>query len=226
MSGIDRYTKLLLHCNGADASTTFIDSATGKAVTAVNQAQIDTAQFKFGGASALFDGALDYLSLDDSDDWDFGTGDFTLECWVRFNVIPTATTEYSTLIDNGRYDTGVLFRVNSKILTQVYIVNAVDDFATSELLVNTWYHFCLIRNGTNLKLFLNGVQQDTTRTNSKNITGLTAGVRVGSSIHTTADGVDGWIDEVRISKGIARWTANFTPPILAYSRPGGFFLFM
>ena len=83
----DAYTVLLLHCNGVDESTTFTDSSGGgvgspHTVTAVGNAQIDTAQKKFDTGSALFDGTGDYLSLEDSDDWDFGTGDFTVDCWI------------------------------------------------------------------------------------------------------------------------------------------------
>ena len=85
MSGWDNYTKLLLHFDGTDGSTTFVDSSpSGKTVTAVGNAQIDTAQYKFGGASGLFDGNGDYLSVPDSDDWYFGTGDFTIDAWARF----------------------------------------------------------------------------------------------------------------------------------------------
>ena len=81
---VDKYTKLLLHCNGADESAVFTDEA-GKTVTRNGGAQIDTAQYKFHGASGLFDGTGDYLSLADSDDWDFGTGNFTVETWLRRN---------------------------------------------------------------------------------------------------------------------------------------------
>ena len=87
----DVNTLLLLHCNGADTSTTFIDSSRShKTVTPNGNSQIDTAQSKFGGASSLFDGTGDYLSVPDSEDWNFGTGSFTFDFWVRFNAAPTA----------------------------------------------------------------------------------------------------------------------------------------
>jgi len=75
----DSYTKLLLHMDGADGSTTFTDEA-GHTVTANGNAQIDTAQNVFGGASGLFDGSSGYLTVPDSEDWNFGTGDFTFDC--------------------------------------------------------------------------------------------------------------------------------------------------
>src|SRR3989338_1134677 len=83
----DSYTKLVLHSNGTDGSTRFTDSATNKTTTAYGNAQIDTAQSKFCGASGLFDGTGDYLTLADSDDWSFGTGNWTIDCWSRFNKL-------------------------------------------------------------------------------------------------------------------------------------------
>lgn len=92
VGGNDQYTKLLLHCDGADASTTFTDAsqaAHGNA-TPNGNAQVDTAQSKFGGASALFDGTGDFLSYADHADWHFGSGDFMADFWVRFNSVSTA----------------------------------------------------------------------------------------------------------------------------------------
>src|SRR3990167_7740340 len=85
-------TSLMLHMDGADASTTFTDE-TGKTVTANGNAQIDTAQSKFGGAAALFDGAGDYLTVSGSADWDLGTGDFTIDFWFR-SAIESPNIDY------------------------------------------------------------------------------------------------------------------------------------
>src|SRR3990167_9675179 len=84
--GNDAFTKLLLHCDGVDAATSFPDvSASAHTVTANGNAQVDTAQSKFGGASLIVDGTGDYLSVPDHADWDFGTGDFTVDFWFRRN---------------------------------------------------------------------------------------------------------------------------------------------
>jgi hypothetical protein len=78
---------LLMGFEGADASTTFVDeSSVGRTMTAIGNAQIDTAQFKFGAASGLFDGSGDVVTAADSADWDFGSGDFTIEMFVRHSV--------------------------------------------------------------------------------------------------------------------------------------------
>ncbi|MFA9409514.1 MAG: hypothetical protein ACERKJ_11880, partial [Candidatus Dadabacteria bacterium] len=82
--GVDTYTKLLLHMNGTDESTTITDSgSTGHTVTAEDNAQIDTAVYKFDNASCLFDGTDDYLSVPDHADWNFGSGLFTIDLWFK-----------------------------------------------------------------------------------------------------------------------------------------------
>ena len=78
----DSYTKLLIHCDGADASTTFTDES-GKTITTVGNAQVDTAYKVFGTGSLLLDGTGDALTLDDSEDWNFGSGDFTVDFRVK-----------------------------------------------------------------------------------------------------------------------------------------------
>src|SRR3990167_4294419 len=82
----DSYTKFLAHTDGTDGSTTFTDEA-GIAITANGNAQIDTAQSKFGGASGLLDGTGDYLTTPDSDNYNFGSGDFSVDFQVRFNSV-------------------------------------------------------------------------------------------------------------------------------------------
>jgi hypothetical protein len=80
IGGIDSYTKLMLHCNGADMSTTFTDdSFSARTVTANDNAQINTAQYKFGLASGIFDGSGDFLSIVNSSDFNFNSNDFTID---------------------------------------------------------------------------------------------------------------------------------------------------
>ena len=81
-------------------------------MTAVNQAQIDTAQSKFGGASGLFDGTGDYLSSADSADWAFGSGDFTIDFWLRFATV-TAQAAFLSQMDAGGDDRSFQFNYNS-----------------------------------------------------------------------------------------------------------------
>ena len=92
---------LLLHCNGSDGSTAFTDSSSNAhSITASGDAQIDTAQSKFGGASGLFDGAGDWLTCPSHSSLNLQTGDFTLECWIR----PSALSSYHTIASHLHSD--------------------------------------------------------------------------------------------------------------------------
>lgn len=203
---------LLLHCDGVDGSTTFTDSEiTPKTVTPNGDAQIDTAQSKFGGASALFDGTGDYLTLADSADWDFGTGDFTIDFWVQFNSAVTG----QTFIDRNN---GVQFSVQFQGGNLQTVINAVAVYSNAWApLANTWYHIAVTRNGSNLRMFVDGTQIGTTQSNSSDIQG-TDGIVIGG-IKAASALFNGWIDELRIIKGRADYTANFSLPTSAYTNP-------
>ncbi|MFA5167830.1 MAG: LamG domain-containing protein [Candidatus Omnitrophota bacterium] len=219
-NGIDDYTKLALHMNGSDGATAFTDSSSSNnSVTANGNAQMDTAASKFSGASGLFDGSGDYLSVPSSTDFNFGTGDFTIDFWVRFNTL--ASTYFVSR--NSGSDTnsfGILYNgTNLVFYTQGSVIAGGGAWSAT---VNTWYHIAAVRSGTSARLYVNGVQLGDTRTNSTNISSsqpvvVGATRLVGGSILYQ---LNGWLDEVRISKGIARWTSNFTPPVSEYAPPG------
>ena len=219
----DSYTKLMLHCDGVDAATTFTDE-TGKAVTANGNAQIDTAQKKFGTASGLFDGTGDYLSLADSDAWNFGSGDFTIDFWVRFNALPGTNTEM--YLFEQRVDADNKWRLNAydsggtKYLyfRATLVGNASFEMAKQTTLATaTWYHIAFVRTGSTWKFFQDGTQVGTDSTDANAMPDLAASLLIGSGAESGTTELNGWLDEVRISKGVARWTANFTPPTAAYS---------
>ncbi len=216
--GYDEYTKLMLHCNGTDASTTFTDEI-GHSVTANGNAQIDTAQKKFGTGSGQLDGSGDYLTIPDSADWDFGTGDFTVELWIRFGT----TSGYQIMIDvGGRSQTGVGVGFgynNSTGKLEPRINSTVVADGNWSPSTDIWYHIALVRSGTTVKSYINGTQLGTS-SNSADITGGTLGVHIGCG-GDEGDQVNGWIDEVRVSKGIARWTTNFTPSTEEYAAGSG-----
>ena len=212
-------TKLLLHCNGDDASTTFTDE-TGKTVTAVGTAQIDTAQSKFGGASGLFDGNSDYLSLDDSADFTLGTTDFTIDLWVRFSTLQNAhfwqqgagTTYVRFWYDNAGHQLnfGELASGSWGVLYQGAWTPSAD----------TWYHIAVIRSGTTTwKIFVDGTDISATLTTgsaSRSIADISGTAYIGA-LQGASEFLAGWIDEFRFSLGIARWTSNFTPSTVEYT---------
>lgn len=214
--GFDSYTKLLLHCDGANGSTVFTDD-TGKTVTPNGNAQISTAQSKFGGASGLFDGSGDYLSLADSEDWAFGSGDFTIDTWVRFSSVggwQVFASQGSGDNSNRWYlahnGTNLVFDVFTSGSSNISISNNWVPAA------NTFYHIALTRSGNNFRMFVDGVQVGTTQTNTNSIGNYPGILAIGSETDA-GTAFNGHLDEIRISKGIARWTGNFTPPIAAYA---------
>ena len=207
------YDILLLHYNGVDGSINFIDEGE-HILTAYGDTQIDTAQQKFGIASGLFDGSGDYLSSVDSVDWSFGTGDFTIDCWVRFNSLTGTQAICGQYASNSDYwyvskDTSNKLEMQfvaggSNIGT--YTTSSAYSFSTA-----TWYHIAFVRNSTTGLIFVNGVSQALTETNAfgaGNVGNVAAAFEIGR--FNVASYIDGWMDELRISKGTARWTSSFT----------------
>ena len=210
----DTYTKLLLHGDGTDGSPNFIDE-TGKTMTAAGTAEIDTAQYKFGNASGFFQDG--HISTPDHADWNFGSGDFTIDSQVRLLALPGAG---NYMVICGQYaDVNNQWRLylynNSGTYQWKFLVNettTIIDWAvnSNSLSTLTWYHIALVRNGNNFMVFQEGVQQGATQVDASAMPDITSVLYIGRI--PGLELFQGWLDEFRISKGIARWTANFTPP--------------
>jgi hypothetical protein len=210
---------LLLHGNGANGSTTITDnSPSPKTVTAVGNAQISTAQSKFGGGSIAFDGAglpLDYLSIPaGTSALQFGAQDFTVECWVyRLNTntgtIAISQADLATVAGSA----WVLY-VSSSTASDVYSGSSAFAVTSPNPPINTWAHVALTRSGGTLRSFLNGtiVGTNTSLGTSTLNNGATTYPNTIGGIANDIRGLNGYIDELRITKGVARYTANFTPP--------------
>lgn len=215
---VDSYTKLLMHFNSpVDGSTNFTDE-TGKTVYTYDNVQLDTAQKVFGKSSALFDGSGDKLTLSDSTDWMFEDKDFTIEFWARFNSIAGTQDIISQYADATHYwevqYVSSLFSFSYKYGATVASFSCAWTPTTA-----TWYHVAITRNGTTCKIFLNGVSQSLTESGTTvgatNLLNISAILRIGCFTATT-NWFNGWLDELRVSKGIARWTTDFTVPIREY----------
>ncbi len=222
---VDSSVVLLLHGEGNDASTTIVDSSPShKSVTRAGHAQIDTAQKKFGAASILFDGTTDYVYVADSADWYLGTGDFTIDFWVRFAALPTSGN-FAMFVgqrddDNNRW---TLLLGNTSGVYRLYATgrggsgNLDPSRNLPGLSTNTWYHFAFTRAGNSFKWFMNGNQISTEYTSSNSYPNLTSNLTVGARNGDGAWALNGWIDELRIVKGKAIWTASFDVPTEAYA---------
>ena len=218
-ASIDSYTKLLIHAAEADgtAGTSILDSeTTPKTITANGNAQIDTAQKVFGTGSVLFDGTGDYLSLADSDDWNLGSGDFTVE--LRFRKPTGSEGNFVTQWgDAGNRSWGFVWDA-----AYIYFIYTTDGTTIASKTISlgtinndTWYHMAFVRSGNTLTYYLNGTSQGTVDLTGITIYDSISPLWIGAGYGVFAT-LNGWIDELRISKGIARWTANFTPPTVAY----------
>ena len=227
MAGIDSNAKIALHMDGADTSTTFTDdSLTPHTFTAHASAQIDTAQSVFGGASGLFTRATaDWIDTPDSADFAFGSGNFTIECRFRLAGNQGQFRHISGQNDNGFGDVSYDFYINTSNQLTGRVYSGGTQYAvtgSTGLSLNTWYHGALVRAGNNLNLYLDGVAEGGTT----DVTGITVNnssskLSLGRTGELVGNEFDGWIDEFRLSVGIARWTANFTPPSAAYSPDAG-----
>lgn len=217
--GNDGYTKALMHFDGANASTAMVNSAAGSSsvFTSFFNASLDTTNAKFGQSSCFFDGTSRSVRGDSSSDFTFGTGDFTIDFWAWFQTVTTAMIMYDARSPSGTELCPVIY---ANTTTLSYYAGGVDRITSATVLATgQWYHVAVARASASTRLFLNGAQQGATYADTNNYVAPPAQRPIfgdsGSAPSTTV-GMAGWLDEYRVSKGIARWTANFTPPNQAY----------
>jgi hypothetical protein len=206
-------TKLLLHFNGSNGSTTFTDSSlSGHTIAAVGNAQISTAQSKFGGSSGVFDGAGDSLTVTADTELLIGTKDFTIEFWVRMN----ATGVQYQLVDFMPASTiGYYIAIYKTTANKVafWVNNANRILGTTSLAANTWYHVAVSRVSGVTRLFVDGIQDGPDYNDANNY--LLQGDRPvigGSGQVPGVLSLNGYLDELRIMVGKGMYSANFTPP--------------
>jgi hypothetical protein len=227
VGGNDANTVALLHFNGSDGSTTITDSNVGGSAHtwSVNgNAQIDTAQSVFGGASGLVDGSGDWFSTPNHADFQFGSGDFAIDLRVRFASITDAILVGLSHFTSTNRTWILYYDTATSQLQFIYYADGVTGTTKGvswSPSTGTWYDVRVTRNGNNLRFFVNGTQVGSTQ----DVTGLTMftgwnaapNLTIGAAATTGILPANGWFDEVRISKGVARHTSNFTPPAGEYS---------
>lgn len=200
---------LLLRCDGSNGSTAFTDVSTNAhAITAVGTAQVSTAEKQFGtGSLAVGFSGTGYIDTPASSTFSF-PGDFTIECWAKFDASQPGGT--SALLELNDYQNGVLIRSNATY------VNTTSTAWTG--LINTgWRHLALTRSGTTVRWFRDGTVDATTMNVSGTVNSVNGKLRFGADIHTNGGTpMRGYIDEIRVTKGVARYTANFTAPVAPF----------
>lgn len=211
------FVELLVGANGSDGSTAFVDeSQAARTIIVTGDAQIDTAQQKFGTGSALFDGTDDAINVADHADFDLPAA-WTFECWLRFN-----STSGDQAIFGGAWNPpsdGYLLRYNSNALEWFCFGGTNLEGSPWTPFTGTWYHVAVDRDGTTTRIYVDGVMIGST-------TGAQDGVpSVGFTIGAqNASGAgrpfNGWIDEFRYTRGFARYgsDAGFVVPSAAFPR--------
>ncbi|WP_411885860.1 LamG-like jellyroll fold domain-containing protein [Polaromonas sp. YR568] len=216
---------LLLHGDGSHGSTAVVDSSLNpKIFTVAGGASLSTTQSKFGGSSLYFDGvdaSNTAIAVADSPDFHF-PGAYTIEFWVR----PSSFKPINTWLYLQSDQVGKPAPIRLEIAPSTGLINVLGSsdntnwlFAsglssTSALQLGTWSHIALADDGITARLFVNGVLQASRATWSK--TDSPDPLRIGGAYTGGDREFDGYMDDVRITKGVARYTAAFTPPVQAF----------
>jgi hypothetical protein len=210
---VDVDTKLLLHL---DNNVT--DSENIPKTVTNNNVLFSSSIKKFGSHSASFNGSTAYLSIPDSDDFDFVNGDFTVEFWIQFNSLPAGRQVFISQRQSSN-QLITFFYDNDVNLLYLYTaypgVNMLMTCGFSPS-IDIWYHIAYVRSGNTGYIFIDGISQIVTNPGWITVENLSAPLLVGYGSSDIPYYLNGYLDELRISKGIARWTSNFTPPINAY----------
>jgi len=175
------------------------------------------------GDSMYFDGSTTYLTIDDSDDWDFRSNHYAIDFRVKFSSFNTADGFDTFLWFGADVDPNVAFQVDYKNSTnklryvpyRASTPNVIEQDWTPSL--NTWYHVAVTSFSGTVRLFVDGQQIGTTTSGVGSNTPLEYPLYIGAKGTTFDRNFNGYMDELRISKGDSRWTSNFTPPTEAYS---------
>jgi hypothetical protein len=205
---------LLLHGDGTNGSTTITDnSPTPKTVTAVGNAQISTTQSKFGGSSIAFDGTGDYLTVPADAGFAFNgnTENFTIEFWSYYTG-PSSGVNNAQIVGNLPPTSSVGGSGAWLIATQGnnyrWFTSLGQGGFDMTLTPNQWEHVAVVCNSAAIKMYVNGIGSPWTMTSNINYFAI-APLAIGAFNNAF---LTGYIDDLRITKGVARYTANFTPP--------------
>lgn len=207
----------------ADGGAIEDSSNSNHTITQIGSPQLSTGIKKYGAASVLFQGnsSNDALSIPASTDFDFGSSDFTVEFWCYFNR--TNVRECLAYI-NGNTSSYAAVRMENNSGTWRLLIPNVNNTGwrlilsgSSSVQTSQWYHVAIVRSGNTFTVYIDGVSEmsgsDSTSLPSGNISYVGSRFDTGFAV---ADPLWGHIDDFRITKGVARYTTNFTPPTEAF----------
>jgi hypothetical protein len=200
-----------LHCKFTNAG--IIDASGKNDLVTVGNAQIDTAVSKFGGGSIEFDGTGDWLTAP-SGPLTSLEGDFTVEGWVYLSSTAAAWPVFTVGDSSGA--SGIeLYRATSNGKWRVYQSNTARIDSSTSTSTGSWVHLAVVRSSGSVKLYVDGVNEGSAWSTTQSFSGA---VYVGAEFNggSVTVSANGYIDDLRITKGIARYTTNFTPPAAAF----------
>jgi len=217
---------LLIKFEGTDGGTTFTDSSPNNCTITGNNATTSTAVSKFGASSGYFGGSTSayvYVSSADSGVSDFGTGDFTVEMFVYRTT--SLGDKYFTNRQNVLSGPFLIMNTPTSGNTLNINIGGTSYITTNTIPTNQWSHIAVTRESGTVRAFIDGVLGVTGTNNTVSITDGTNGNHppiIGGMGYAwggaTGNNHDGYIDELRVTKGVARYTANFTPPTASYGQ--------
>jgi hypothetical protein len=211
---------------GIDAYNGVATVGTTHTITASGNTNHSTTQQKIGATSIRFDGNGDYLDLDWHTDFQFGTNSFTLECWLYMDGIGVNDSIMSSApnwdISGG---TSWVFDVLANNHLRIHLKDTPTGYtgeSTASMTATTWHHVAFVKNGTSGKLYLDGVGSSAIDMSSWTAFDMSSPekFRIGRAGHGGASSnsdLTGYIDELRVSKGVARYTSNFIPSTTAFT---------
>lgn len=209
----DTNTVLMLNLNGSNGSTNFTDSSVNAHTVLGNGGvQISTAQSKFGGASAYFDGSGDWLSSADSEDWNFTNTSWTVEMWIR----PESTSTRQHLFGQHNWgDTASLAIEYNPTKITAYLhnqaISATQFDFNYTFSTNTWYHILIERDGNTVSGYVDG-NFISSGSYSDTLSNVSKSLTIGADDGGDNANYQGYIDDIRVIKGKALYTTNFTAP--------------
>jgi hypothetical protein len=218
------FVSLLMRCDGANNGTTFIDnSKSPKTLTRVGSTITSSAQYHAGISSLLFNGTdsvVEVGSAFDSTIAGFGSADFTIELWFRTSDTSTRVSVLSAYDVNASPAVGFVVQLNgtqggSGSINVGYGDNSIVSTSGSVWTENTWSHLAVVRSGSTWTIFVNGVSRGTATSSTSISSGAKmslGGLKAGSYIQLFS----GYLDDIRITNGYARFASTFTPSTDSY----------
>ena len=185
-------------------------------VTIFGNTTISTAQYPTGMTRSIyFDGTGDYVTVPANAAFNFGSGDFTVECWVNLTLTSAMRVMGQTDVIGTGTSTSILIDVSTSGVITAYIgltsTTFVSAVGPSSITANTWNHIVATRSGNNFYVYVNGVAGTASSLSGVTLFSSSEPWTVGRNGTNNGLYVNGYISNVRVVKGTAVYTSNFTP---------------